>query len=274
MTEVILEDGARIHCLVDDHLWPWEDRVPVFMVHGFGRNARFWDPWVAEVAKRRPVYRPDVRGCGGSSVPPEDYAFDAYALVDDLVQVLDGLGLPKVHWVGEHSGSLMGMVVALEHPERIASLVLVDSPTHIPDEIHHGVYPLGEETTSAALAKFGVAGWCARTIDYRLDTAHADPRLVEWYIAQMGRTPVHVASGLTNCFHGVNIADRVGGIAAPALLLSGGASGWVMEQQKALAETLPRGRIRIWPEYGHGVNLLDPTGCVAESVAFWDAVDD
>jgi pimeloyl-ACP methyl ester carboxylesterase len=268
-----MADGTVINCLVDDHLWPWVDRTPVFMVHGFSRNAHFWRPWVAEVSTRYRVYRPEVRGCGASSVPPLDHHFDAHELVRDLLATMDALGLERVHWVGEHSGSLMGMVAALEQPDRIASLVLCDAPNHIPDHIHHGVYPLGEESTSAALAKYGVAAWCAKTIDYRLDTSQADPRVVEWYVEQMGRTPVHVASGLTNCFHEVDISDRITDIEPPTLLLSGGASGWVVEQQRAMAETLPHGQIKVWPDVGHGLNLVDPAGCVREAMQFWAAVD-
>ena len=89
MAEVTLEDGARIHCMVDDHLWPWEERVPVFMVHGFGRNARFWDPWVAEVAKSRPVYRPEVRGCGESFQAMMDFESDVVAKDPDKFRYED-----------------------------------------------------------------------------------------------------------------------------------------------------------------------------------------
>lgn len=273
MPTVRLPDGAEANCLVDDFLWPWDTSTPVFMVHGYARNARFWDPWVPGVSARHRVYRPEIRGCGESAVPPPSFHFDAMDLAADLLHMLDDLGLDRVHWVGEHSGSLLGMVLALSAPDRIASLVLCDAPTHIPRRIHNDVYPMGEASTADALAKYGVAQWCAKTIDYRLDTRHADPRVVEWYIEQMGRTPVHVAAGLTNCFGRVSIADRIGEIQAPTLLLIGGASGWVAEQQLASVERLPDARSLVFEDRGHGVNLLAPDRCVAAALSLWQEVD-
>jgi 3-oxoadipate enol-lactonase len=41
--------------------------------------------------------------------------------------VLDHLSLPPVHWVGESSGGIIGLLLAAAHPERIASLVLCNT---------------------------------------------------------------------------------------------------------------------------------------------------
>jgi pimeloyl-ACP methyl ester carboxylesterase len=271
MPLVALADGTSLNCIVDDFLWPWQDGVPVFVVHGFARNAHFWDRWVpALAASDRRVYRPEVRGCGASPAPPEGYAYDAGRLADELVEVMDGLGLERVHWVGEHSGSLLGLLVALQRPERIASLVLCDAPTRVPERIHSGVYPLGEKSTADALIKHGVGEWCAKTIDYRLDTRRAAPGLVDWYVQQMARTPVAVAAGLTNCFGAVDLGERVADVAAPTLLLSGGASDWIIEQQQATVARMPDARIEVFEGYGHGLNVLEPAACVAAAVAFWD----
>lgn len=273
MALVELSDGARVNCFVDDFLWPWTRGVPAFLVHGFARNGHFWDRWVPGVAGDRRVYRPEIRGCGDSPAPPDDFAFSARGLAADLVDVMDRMGLERVHWVGEHSGSLLGMLAGLEHPQRIASLVLCDAPTRVPAHIHGGVYTLGEKSTAAALMKYGVREWCAQTIDHRLDPRHADPHIAEWFIEQMGRTPARAAAGLTDCFGAVDIADRIEAISAPVLLLTGDASDWIIEQQRTLVERLPSARLQVFEGYGHGVNVLEPEACVRAAVAFWDEIE-
>ena len=45
------------------------------------------------------------------------------------------------------------------------------------------------------------------------------------------------------------------------------------EQQKILAETLPRGRLELFAGYGHGVNLLQPERCARASLDFWRTVE-
>ena len=46
MATVRLSEGLSLHCAVDDYLWPWEAPIPVLMMHGFARNATFWNRWV------------------------------------------------------------------------------------------------------------------------------------------------------------------------------------------------------------------------------------
>jgi pimeloyl-ACP methyl ester carboxylesterase len=70
MPRVALPEGASVHCTVDDFLWAWDDQTPVLMMHGFARNALFWNRWVPTIAETHRVYRPDLLGCGLSDQPP------------------------------------------------------------------------------------------------------------------------------------------------------------------------------------------------------------
>jgi pimeloyl-ACP methyl ester carboxylesterase len=105
------------------------------MLHGFARNAAFWNRWVPAIADTRRVYRPDLLGCGHSDLPPEGYRYTPEGITRSILAVLDALSLARVHWVGESSGGLVGLLLAANHPERIASLVLCNTPTRISDEI-------------------------------------------------------------------------------------------------------------------------------------------
>src|SRR5690348_13489608 len=64
MPTIRLDEGLFVHCAVDDYLWPWEASTPVLMMHGFARNATFWNRWVPAIAESRRIYRPDLLGCG------------------------------------------------------------------------------------------------------------------------------------------------------------------------------------------------------------------
>lgn len=75
MARVALPEGASAHCFVDDFLWPWDHSTPVLMMHGFARNAMFWNCWVPAIAETYRVYRPDLPGCGVSDQPPDGYRY-------------------------------------------------------------------------------------------------------------------------------------------------------------------------------------------------------
>ncbi len=51
MPRIALPEAASVHCTVDDFLWPWDDSTPVLMMHGFARNATFWNRWVPAIAE-------------------------------------------------------------------------------------------------------------------------------------------------------------------------------------------------------------------------------
>jgi 3-oxoadipate enol-lactonase len=99
---------------------------PVVLIHGHGSDRRLWDlQATALVEAGYRVIRHDVRGHGRSSVPPSGYTWENYAL--DLRDLLDGLALPRAHVVGLSMGGGIALQFALDFPERVSSLVLVDS---------------------------------------------------------------------------------------------------------------------------------------------------
>jgi 3-oxoadipate enol-lactonase len=243
------------------------------MMHGFARNANFWNRWVPPIADSRRVYRPDLLGCGKSDVPAPGYAYTPEKIGAQIMAVLDAHSLPQVHWVGESSGGIIGLLLAAAYPERIASLVLCNTPTRIPDEIR-GIYALGQESTAAAIRAQGTGEWCRQTLGYRLDLEHASPDLQEWVIAEMDKTRPDIAAALHECFEAIDVRPLLPGITAPVLLLSGDKSRIASEQQKILAESLPRGRLELFAGYGHGVNLLQPERCARTAVEFWRTAEE
>jgi pimeloyl-ACP methyl ester carboxylesterase len=272
MPRIALADGVSLHCAQDDYLWPWHGAVPVLMLHGFARNARFWNRWVPPIAETHRIYRPDLLGCGESDPPPAGYPITPEAIAAQILAVLDTLSLERVHWVGESSGGIVGVLLAAKYPERIASLVLCNTPTRIPDEIKR-IYALDRESASAAMRAYGVGKWCRQTLGYRLDRERASTELCEWVIGEMDRTPPEIAAEMHDCFESVDTLPLLAGIDVPVLLLCGDRSRIAAEQQRALAELLPRGRLELLPGYGHGVNLLQPERCARASLDFWRAVE-
>jgi 3-oxoadipate enol-lactonase len=272
MPMIRLDEGLSLHCAVDDFLWPWQVTTPVLMLHGFARNATFWNRWVPTIADSHRIYRPDLLGCGASDSPAAAYRFTPEKIAGQIIAILDAMSLPRVHWVGESSGGLVGLLLAAGHPERVASLVLCNTPTRISDEIK-GIYALDLESTAGAIRAYGTGEWCRRTLGYRLDLEHADAELREWCIAEMDKTRPDIAAALHECFERVDVVAILSGIEAPVLLLSGDKSRIASEQQRILAQILPHGRLELFAGYGHGVNLLQPERCARAALDFWREID-
>lgn len=269
MPRIPLPQGPSVHCTIDDYLWPWSDPTPVLMMHGFARNALFWNRWVPAIAESHRIYRPDLLGCGLSDPPPAGYRYSPATIAAQILTVLDAMALTQVHWVGESSGGLIGLLLAAAQPERFASLVLCNTPSRIPDRIRR-IYALDQPSAAAAMRAHGVGEWCRQTLGYRLDLDRASPELQDWVIREMDRTPAAVAAAMHDCFETVDTVDILPSIQPPVLLLCGDQSEISSAQQQRFADTLPNGRLELFPGYGHGVNLLQPERCARAALAFWE----
>lgn len=108
--------------------------APLVLIHGFTGHR---DDFVAvrdSLALRRRVVIPDLRGHGGSSRPaPDSYTWSRY--VADLLALLDLLGIERCHLLGHSMGGMVTLRFALSHPERLASLILMNTSPGVPDEL-------------------------------------------------------------------------------------------------------------------------------------------
>ena len=116
MAKLKLRDGAELY--YETH----GSGPPLMLVAGLGGDGRFWDPQIAELARQFTVIVHDHRGTGRSTLSRIDYSVAQMA--DDALQLIDALGLSKVHWCGHSTGGAMGQVLAIEHAARIDRLVL------------------------------------------------------------------------------------------------------------------------------------------------------
>jgi 3-oxoadipate enol-lactonase len=93
---------------------------PVVLLHSGVTDRRMWDALVPALSHSFRVVRPDLRGFGDSPLPPGRYA-DA----DDVAALLDFLGVADAAVVGSSMGGRVALELAIRHPGRVTSLVLL-----------------------------------------------------------------------------------------------------------------------------------------------------
>jgi pimeloyl-ACP methyl ester carboxylesterase len=93
---------------------------PVLLLHAGVADRRMWDPVTPALSHVHRVVRADLRGFGGTPLPPGPYR-DA----DDVAALLDHLGVPEAAVVGASFGGRVAMELATLHPDRVSSLVLL-----------------------------------------------------------------------------------------------------------------------------------------------------
>src|SRR5712691_8982051 len=105
------------------------DAPPMVLLHALGERGASWAPVTARFAERFCVFALDLRGHGDSDWPGT-YSFQL--MCDDVLGVLDQLGLGKVTLAGHSMGGAVAYLAAMQRPDRVGRLIVEDAPPPFP----------------------------------------------------------------------------------------------------------------------------------------------
>ena len=99
---------------------------PLLLLHGFPQTRAMWEPVAARLADAHTLVVPDLPGYG-ESVPPEDVdAASKRAMAASIVEAMGALGYDSFDVAGHDRGGRVGYRMALDHPERVRRLAVLD----------------------------------------------------------------------------------------------------------------------------------------------------
>ena len=118
-------NGIAVHYLLEGP----PDAPFLMFGNGLATSTAMWDEQASYFSRRWRVLRYDTRGHGSSGVSAPPYS--AGQLADDVLGLLDCLGIAQVHYVGLSLGGMIGQYLAARHSDRLTSLVLCDTTMHM-----------------------------------------------------------------------------------------------------------------------------------------------
>lgn len=101
-----------------------EDGTPVFFVHGNCSSSIFFEPLMRNLPAGFRGIAPDLRGYGDTEPKAIDATRGMRDFSDDLAALMDALAIPRALFVAHSAGAGVVMQLSLDHPERVAGLVL------------------------------------------------------------------------------------------------------------------------------------------------------
>lgn len=123
---VELDDGLSVHLRDEGPLNGRADAPVVMLLHGSNADLHTWQPWAERLRGEYRVIRYDQIGHGLTGpAMDDDYALASFTA--DVNAVADKLGLERFVLAGNSMGGGIAMAYAMEHPERLNGLVLVDA---------------------------------------------------------------------------------------------------------------------------------------------------
>jgi pimeloyl-ACP methyl ester carboxylesterase len=237
---------------------------PLVLVHGGGAQLIGWhDGFVAQlVAAGFCVIRPDNRDVGLSQMTaePDDLVarYDLADMSDDIVALLDHLGIERAHLTGMSMGGYIVQLVAIRHPERVASLGLMSTsassdpefladpgetapitelPEHLDRDAYIAMFVGGQRHLASPGFPFDADESAALGGRYYDRIYRPDGLLRQWNALLRGP---------------LERRDAVASITAPVVIIHGRADRSLTPLAAlTMAQLLPHAEVRIYPEMGH-----------------------
>ncbi|MDH5709928.1 MAG: alpha/beta hydrolase [Hylemonella sp.] len=112
---------------------PPDARPALLLLHGFPQSHVMWHRVAQQLARDFYLVLPDLRGYGDSAKPAglADHSnYSKRTMAQDMVALMDALGLPQFHLCGHDRGARVAHRLAVDHPQRVRKLALIDiAPT-------------------------------------------------------------------------------------------------------------------------------------------------
>lgn len=242
--------------------------LPLVLLHAFPLSSAMWLEQRELLGSRCRVITPDQRGFGGSELGSDEPSLAECA--DDVLALLDGLGLDRVVLGGLSMGGYVAMELLRRAPERVSALLLADTNASAdPPEAREGRF-----RTAEAVERDGT-GPLAETMlpvllgATTLETRAAVAGRVRGLVAAAPAPAVAWASramaGRPDSFEVLRATD------VPALVVVGDEDALSpVAQAQEMVDALPQARLAVLPGAGHLTAVEDPGAFAAAVGAFLD----
>jgi pimeloyl-ACP methyl ester carboxylesterase len=105
-----------------------EGAQALLFLHGFPESHRTWRHQIEDLSRDFRVVAPDQRGFAGSDRPEGVENYETARVIEDALALMDALGVETFTLVGHDWGGAVAWAMALQHPDRVKRLVIVNAP--------------------------------------------------------------------------------------------------------------------------------------------------
>lgn len=247
------------------------------LIHGLGGAKEDFEGCMASLARRGwRVVAFDMRGHGPGDRPSGASAYSLDTFADDTLAVADSCHLDRFHLLGHSVGGMVARRVALAHPERVASLTLVDT-THGPMP---GLDPVLAEGAAWIALNQGMAELRRRMTERDPLGTPAHQRLMrerpgyeefnerKW----AALSPEMYAALVVEIATQPDQLQDLRRITCPTLVMVGEQDTLLIDDARRMTEAIPGARLVVVSDAGHAPQLETPATFEDEVQAFLSSV--
>jgi pimeloyl-ACP methyl ester carboxylesterase len=237
--------------------------TPVVFVHELGGDHRSFEPQIRHFSRAFRCIAYNARGYPPSDVPSDPDRYSQDRAVEDIKDVLDGLGLAQAHLVGVSMGGSAVLHFGLRYPDRATSLVVAGAGSGAASgrlkqfrEESEKMAEIVEQQGMQAAAKVIAEG------STRIQHQIKDPRGWNEFLLVLAG---HSAEGTAMTLRGVQKQRgslyeeaRLKHLRVPTLVIVGDEDESCLDPSLFMKRTIPASGLVVLPKTGHNLNLEEP----------------
>ena len=252
------DDGVRLHYR------ELGSGTPLVFVHEYAGDHRSWEPQLQHFGQRYQAIAYNARGYPPSDVPADIGAYSQARATDDIVAVLDHLGIEHAHVVGLSMGSFATLHLGFRYPARVRSLVVAGcgygAEPHRREQFRTEAVAIADFIDAQGMETFAATYAVGPT---RVQFQGKDPEGHEEFQRLLAE---HDPLGARNTQLGVqrerpslwDLTGEMRALTLPTLVVVGDEDWPCLQPAFLLKQTIPSAGLVVLPNSGHTVNLEDP----------------
>lgn len=226
---------------------------PVLLLHGLGSSGLDWEYQIPALAAQHRVITLDIRGHGRSDKPRERYSIKGFSA--DVEALIEHLHLEPVHVVGLSMGGMIGFQLAVDHPQWLRSLCIVNSGPQVKVRSANEVWQWFKRWSLARLLSMQALGQALGKLLFpRPDQADLRRKIAERWARNDKRA--YLAS--FDAIVGWGVQERLSRINCPTLVISGDRDYTPVAVKQAYVKLICNARLVVIENSRHATPLDQP----------------
>jgi len=237
-----------------------QGELTFILLHGFGASLFSWHEVTAPLSDYGTVIAYDRPAFGLTERPMEwdsENPYSQQSQVELVIGLMDALGIEKAILVGNSAGGTISMLAALQYPERVQALILVDPAVYAGGGAPAWVRPVLKTPQMNRLGPLVARQLQAQGVEF-IKTAWHDPLKITPETFEGYQKPLQAENWdkalwfLTVASQESGLAERLDELTLPTLVITGDDDRIVpTEQSLRLADELPNADLRVIAQSGH-----------------------
>ena len=235
-----LQGGSLVYKIVGV-----DETDTIFFCHSLGANQSLWDRQIERLSDTYRIVSCDLRGHGESDIFSTPYSIEM--LAKDILTLLDHLDISSCHFVGLSLGSMIGLWLGANAPDRVKRMVLAGASAKV---LNSGAF----SKRISQIKEYGLDSMFTEldTRWYANEFATRNPGIVNAIRAMVAKTPIEGYIASTIAVRDFDITEQLTNITAQMLLITGAEDkATPLAEARLISETCPNADLIILENASH-----------------------